>query len=70
MYKLIINEYQFQNCTLTEHHDLKSMAQDFAELQGIDWEYEYRWMTMTPQSLMLAKIKYPHMDKIISVRSI
>jgi len=70
MYKLSMNEYQFQNCTDAERAQIKSVAEEYADNQGIDWEYEYRWMTMPSSCLMLALIKYPNIDKLMTVRVI
>lgn len=47
---------------------LKQMTKDFADSSGIDREFEYRWITMTEENHLLAKIKYPDTIKYMTER--
>jgi hypothetical protein len=61
MIKLTIAEYQFLSTTAENQQRLKSIASEFAESTGIDWEFEYRWMMLTDENYLIAKLKYPLM---------
>ncbi len=67
MYKISVAEYQFQTTTDELRQLIKQMAEDFAQDQGIDWQFEYRWMTMTDQAFLLAKLKYPKLIGALKV---
>lgn len=67
MYKISVAEYQFQTTTDANRQLIKCMAQDFADDMGIDWEFEYRWMTLSDESYMLALLKYPKLIAAMKV---
>ncbi len=67
MYKLSVAEYQFQTTTDELRQQIKHMAQDFADDMGIDWQFEYRWMILTDESYLLAKLKYPKLIGALKV---
>jgi hypothetical protein len=35
------------------------IEQEFSQCSGIDWEFDYRWMQLTAENYLLAKLKYP-----------
>lgn len=63
MYKISISDDEFLTTTDYNQQRIKSMAEEFAEQSGIDWQGEYRWMTMTEENYFLARLKY---DPILS----
>lgn len=70
MYKISLSEEQFLSTTRDNQLTILAMAREFGEHSGIDWEFEYRWMTMTPENYMLARLKYDPIISAMTVRQI
>lgn len=70
VFKLTLPEYAIGNIDAEQLNEVKKMAREFAHLTGIDWEYEYRWMTMTASDLLVAQLKYPELMKLFKVQQI
>ena len=68
-YTITISEHAFLEITNEQRLKIKEMATQHAETTGIDWEYQYRWMTMTKPDYMLAKLKYDDILKYMTVRA-
>ena len=58
MIKLTLPEYQFVTTTAAWRDRIKMMMQELATNSGIDWEFEYRWATMTDENYFIAQLKY------------
>lgn len=67
MYKLSVAEYQFQTTTDQLRQQIKQLAQEYADDMGIDWEFEYRWMTIPDDAYLLAVLKYPTLVRAMKV---
>lgn len=70
MYKLSLAEYQFATTTDELRSELLAMAREFSNQAGIDWQFEYRWMTMTDENYMLARLKHPLLIGALQVKKI
>lgn len=69
MKRISVSEYQFQTTTEENRLRIKAMAREFADDSGIDWQYEYRWMTMTDEAFLLARLKYWPLLSAMTVRT-
>lgn len=58
MYKLTLAEHQFLTTTAQWRDRIKTMMQELATSSGIDWQFEYRWATMTDENYFIAQLKY------------
>lgn len=58
MYKLTLAEHQFLTTTASWRSRIKAMMQELASNTGIDWQFEYRWATMTDENYFIAQLKY------------
>jgi hypothetical protein len=70
MKKISINELQFCSTTRANQQLIKQMAEEFSTDNGVDWNFEYRWMTMTEENYLLAKLKYDPILSAMTVRTI
>ncbi len=70
MYRLSVAEYQFQTTTDALRQQIKQLALDYATDMGIDWEFEYRWMTIPDDAYLLAVLKYPRLIPAMKVTKI
>lgn len=70
MLKISISEYQLLSTTEELRQEIISMIKEFAHDAGIDYQFEYRWATMTDENYMLAKIKHTKVLSALTVRRI
>jgi hypothetical protein len=47
---------------------VKQMAQELAESAGIDWHFNYRWMQMSEENYLLARLKYTDILGLFGIR--
>jgi len=55
---LRISNHMVDELRLYQRQRFKQLAQEYALDAGIDWDLEYRWMTISDYNFMLAKLKY------------
>jgi len=70
MYKLSIAEYQFATTTPSWRKRIVDMGHELSSQSGIDWQLEFRWMTMTDENYFIAKLKYMDILKHLTVTKI
>lgn len=73
MTKLIqisIAEYQFVATTDELRQEMLEMERTFSLRSGIDWQFEYRWMLMTKENYLLAKIKHGQLLSALTTKEV
>ncbi len=58
-YKFSIDDDRFCGADPELQQLIRSLARDYAEENGIDWDWRVRWMKITEANTLLAEIKYP-----------
>jgi hypothetical protein len=59
IYKFTIDDDKFQSLTPEQQQAIRSLARDYSQDNGLDWEWALRWMKITEEDLVLAELKYP-----------
>lgn len=70
MKQISIAEDQFMTTERKYQLRILDLAREFAENSGMDWEFQYRWMTMTEENYLLAELKYGDIIRYMTVRTI
>ena len=68
--KLSIGIEQFATTTQDIQNRIKQMAYEYAVDNGIDYEYEYRYMIMPIEAYILAELKYDDILLHMTVRKL
>jgi len=62
---------QSMDCELYpwQRQRVKQMAQEYAESAGINWHFNYRWMTISDENYLLAKLKYGDILELFGINN-
>jgi hypothetical protein len=70
MYQISISEYNFQNAPLSAQQLMKEMSRELSSSTGVDWEFDYRWMKLTDEAMLVANLKYVDILKYMTVKQV
>lgn len=51
-----------------QRQKIKQMAHEYASDYGIDWQFRYRWMQMSDENYLLARLKYTDILGLFGIR--
>lgn len=67
-YIITISEHVFTMLEVEERYELRDLVQEFAYDAGTNWEFEYRWFKISKEKHLLATMKYPQIQKYLTVK--
>ena len=59
IYKFSIDDEHFMAMPKTQQETIRNLAREYSQDNGIDWDWQLRWMKIKEEDLMLAELKYP-----------
>lgn len=59
VYKFSLDDERFMSMTTAQQEEIRNLAREFSQDNGVDWEWRLRWMKIVEEDLVLAELKYP-----------